>query len=56
MTDLPIKRHLKIRATATPYDPAYQEYFEKRSQSRKMNTDWPDQFNPWSLEGLSRVP
>jgi len=56
MTDLPIKRHLKIRAEATPYDPAYQEYFEQRAQARKRKAGWPDQFNPWSLEGSSRVP
>jgi len=31
----PIKRHVKIRAGATPYDPAYQEYFTKRQQLRK---------------------
>lgn len=30
----PIKRHIKIRANATPYDPSYQEYFIKRLQSR----------------------
>ena len=55
MTDLPIKRHLKIKAIATPYDPAYQSYFEQRAQARKMKAGWPDQFNIWSLEGLSRV-
>ena len=26
----PIKRHIKIRAKATPYDPAYKEYFAER--------------------------
>lgn len=31
----PIRRHIKIRAEATPYDPAYQEYFAKRQVSRK---------------------
>ena len=56
MTDLPIKRHIKIRAEATPNDPAYQEYFEQRAQARKRKAGWPDQFNHWSLEGLSRVP
>ena len=25
-----IRRHIKIRAEATPYDPTYSEYFEKR--------------------------
>lgn len=27
---IPIKRHIKIQATANPYDPNYSEYFEKR--------------------------
>lgn len=27
-----IKRHIKIRAKATPYDPAYTEYFQKRAK------------------------
>jgi len=31
----PIKRHIKIKAAATPYDPAYQEYLEKRTEKRK---------------------
>ena len=53
MTDLPIKLHLKIRAEATPYDPVYQQYFEQRTQARKGNAGWPDQFSPWSLKGLS---
>jgi len=29
-SDAPIKRHVKIRGAATPFDPAYEEYFEKR--------------------------
>lgn len=28
--DTPIKRHIKIKGDANPYDPAYEEYFEKR--------------------------
>jgi RNA-directed DNA polymerase len=55
MADLPIRRHLKIRAEATPYDPAYREYFERRTQARKRKVEWPDQFNPWSLKSPSRV-
>ncbi|MFO8671898.1 group II intron reverse transcriptase/maturase [Legionella pneumophila serogroup 1] len=33
----PIRRHIKIRAAATPYDPEYQEYFDKRQKLRKEN-------------------
>jgi len=28
--DVPIKRHVKIRATANPYDPEWETYFEER--------------------------
>jgi RNA-directed DNA polymerase len=31
----PIRRHIKIRAEATPYDPAHQEYFVKRKKLRE---------------------
>lgn len=31
----PIRRHIKIKAEATPYDPAYQEYFAERQKRRK---------------------
>jgi RNA-directed DNA polymerase len=31
----PIRRHIKIRAEATPYDPAYKGYFDKRLSERK---------------------
>ncbi len=33
---VPIKRHIKIRAKATPYDPEYRDYFEKRDNSRNL--------------------
>ena len=55
MTDLPIQRHVKVRAEASPYDPAYDGYFARRALNRKRQARWPDQFNSWSLEGLSRV-
>ena len=29
-SDIKIQRHVKILSTATPFDPAYEEYFEKR--------------------------
>ena len=31
----PIRRHIKIKAEATPYDPAYQDYFVERLLRRK---------------------
>lgn len=31
---VPIRRHIKVRAEATPYDPAYREYFKQRETLR----------------------
>jgi len=31
-SDVPIKRHIKIRGRAQPYDPQYRDYFAQRSQ------------------------
>lgn len=31
-----IKRHIKIRAQANPYDPAFNEYFEKRARNKSV--------------------
>jgi hypothetical protein len=38
---VPISRHIKIRAEATPYDPQYKEYFLKREFLRRkpLNKD-----------------
>ena len=30
MTDIPIKRHVKIKCEANPFDPSWDEYFERR--------------------------
>lgn len=32
---VPVKRHIKIKAEATPYDPCFIEYFEKRKRYLK---------------------
>lgn len=37
MQHIPIKRHVKIRADATPYDPAYREYFEERCKTKRKS-------------------
>ena len=34
---VPIIRHVKIRADATPYDPAFWDYFARRQRSRNVN-------------------
>jgi RNA-directed DNA polymerase len=34
---VPIVRHLKIQAQATPYDPAFTDYFARRAQSRRVS-------------------
>jgi RNA-directed DNA polymerase len=38
VNSIPIKRYVKIRGKASPYDPAYIEYFEQRRQRKKSNT------------------
>jgi RNA-directed DNA polymerase len=41
MADVPIRRHLKIRGEANPYDPAYRDYFKDRAerQCHRRNYD-----------------
>jgi RNA-directed DNA polymerase len=35
---IPIRRHLKIRGAANPYDPSYSDYFKRRASRNKINT------------------
>lgn len=45
-----IKRHVKIRAEAIPYDPLYHDYFDKRVQARKpVDKDKPCKQATWWL-------
>jgi RNA-directed DNA polymerase len=37
-TSLPIKRHVKVKNAANPYDPAWEPYFEERMYRRTMQT------------------
>ena len=37
-SDVKIKRHIKIRSEATPFDPVYKEYFDKRDKRCKINS------------------
>ena len=37
MADTPIRRHVKIKGEANPFDRAWQDYFEKRSRSNKWS-------------------
>jgi RNA-directed DNA polymerase len=34
---VPIVRHIKIQAQATPYDPTFTDYFARRAQSRRVS-------------------
>ncbi|GAC31855.1 group II intron reverse transcriptase/maturase [Paraglaciecola polaris] len=36
--DIPIKRHIKLKAEANPYDLAFEEYFEKRLERTWVNS------------------
>ncbi len=38
MKYLPIERHIKVRMDATPYDPMYKEYFEKRERLKRYSS------------------
>jgi RNA-directed DNA polymerase len=38
LSRIPIKRHVKVRAEATPFDPTYHQYFDKRISERKNET------------------
>ena len=37
-----IKRHIKIRGEANPYNPEYKEYFLWLSKIRSSNSSWAD--------------
>jgi RNA-directed DNA polymerase len=37
VASVPIVRHIKIQAMATPYDPAFTDYFARRAQSRRVS-------------------
>jgi RNA-directed DNA polymerase len=37
-SDTPIKRHIKIRGEANPFDPQFETYFEERSTSKLRDT------------------
>jgi RNA-directed DNA polymerase len=37
-----IKRHIKIKAEATPYDPKYKAYFEQRKRLKRMDNSYED--------------
>lgn len=47
----PIKRHVKIRAEAIPYDPTYHEYLDerlrKRLRERRFAPTWPKWYSLW---------
>jgi RNA-directed DNA polymerase len=39
-----IKRHIKIKAEATPYDPKYADYLERRKSSKRIVNPYKDQW------------
>ena len=42
MASIPIKRHTKIRVDVNPYDPAYNDYFERRRKRKTARNHWHD--------------
>ncbi len=45
-----IKRHVKIRADANPFDPQFKEYFEKRKSKKVKAQPWMNR--KWLVSGL----
>src|SRR5262249_57463587 len=45
LTDMPLRRHVALRAGVNPYDPTWEPYFEQRLQTRLLG----------SLQGRRRV-
>jgi len=37
-TDTKIRRHIKIKSDANPFNPLYKEYFDKREKDRKQRS------------------
>ena len=56
-----IRRHIKIRAEANPFNPCFKEYFQKRERDRKASSKSTKTAKPAGLraiqpyEGLSAV-
>lgn len=40
ISSIPIKRHVKIKGDATPYDPKYKEYFIRRGEKKRCRNHW----------------
>lgn len=51
LSDTPIKRHVKIKACSNPFDPAWRNYFEKRTLSKKKSKK-KNKLNPRLSQGV----
>lgn len=56
MVHTPIRRHVKIRAEATPYDPQFKDYFLKREMCRKKHTKNEETKEASSLTLMPKTP
>jgi RNA-directed DNA polymerase len=56
-SSVPIKRHIKVRAKANPYDPQWEPYFERRLETKMRDTLQPNRVarHLW-LEQAGRCP
>lgn len=54
-SSLPIRRHIKVRSEANPYDPSYADYFLKRECSKKEMRIKDQMILRQKLEHVSRV-
>jgi len=49
-----IRRHIKLRSDATPYDPKYKAYFDKRKRNRwTANINSPEVRADKTMAGLA---
>ena len=55
-TQLPICRHIKIRAEANPYDPQYADYFSKRERLKMKQRIKDQEFLKSNFKGLHDKP
>lgn len=55
-SQLPIRRHVKIKAEANPYDPQYTDYFLERERSKRILRIQDQEFLKPSLKGLQDKP
>lgn len=55
---VPIRRHVKVKAEATPYDPTFKDYFLNRKRMRSsllMRNQWALRLKPFTSRNNTRT-